>query len=166
MEFDSGHHIYKEIWPNPNIGEQLHCKMEHGNIHDMYAVARVVAVTRDREDIVVGHLPRNISTPCHLFLRKGGNISCVVNGARRFFADLVQGGLEVPCRLVFQGSTRDIDKIRQMLQDVEVPVVSNCRSDTVNCCSLPYIRSFFCCIYLVFTTWFLSFRLIKHFLYA
>ena len=101
MEFDSairGHHIYKEIWPNPNIGEQLHCKMEHGSIHDMYAVA----VTRDREDIIVGHLPRNISTPCHLFLRKGGNISCVVNGARRFSADLVQGGLEVPCRLVFQ----------------------------------------------------------------
>ena len=76
-----------------------------------------MAVTRDREDIVVGHLPRNISTPCHLFLRKGGNISCVVNGARRFLADLVQGGLEIPCLLVFQGSTQDIDKIRQMLQD-------------------------------------------------
>ena len=85
--------------------------MEHGNIHDIYAVA----VTR--EDIAVGHLPRNISTPCHLFLRKGGNISCVVNGVRRFSADLVQGGLEVPCRLVFQGSTRDIDKIREMLRD-------------------------------------------------
>ena len=52
-----------------------------------------MAVTR--EDIVVGRLPRNISTPCHLFLRKGGNISCVVNGARGFSADLVQGGLEV-----------------------------------------------------------------------
>ena len=39
------------------------------------------------------------------------------NGVRRFSADLVQGGLEVPCCLVFQGSTRDIDKIRQMLQD-------------------------------------------------
>ena len=74
MEFDSAirsHHIYKEIWPNP---KHLHCKMEHGNIHDMYTMA----VTRDREDTVVGHLPRNISTPCHLFLRKGGNILCVV----------------------------------------------------------------------------------------
>ena len=94
MEFNSairGHHIYKEIW-SPDVGEELQCKMEHGNIHDMYAVA----VTR--ENIVVGHLPRNISTPCHsLFLsRKGGtNISCVVNGARRFSADLVQGGLSL-----------------------------------------------------------------------
>ena len=89
--FDSairGHHIYKEIW-NPDVEEELQCKMKHGNIHDMYAVA----VTR--EDIVVGHLPRNICTPCHLFLCKGGNISCVVNGATRFSADLVQVGLEV-----------------------------------------------------------------------
>ena len=113
MELDSairGHHIYKEIW-NPFIGEELECKMEHENIHDLYAVA----VTR--EDIVVGHLPRNISTPCHLFLRKGGVILCVVNGARRHSADLVQGGLEVPCRLVFQGSSRDVDKMKKMLQD-------------------------------------------------
>ena len=86
-----GHHIYKEIW-NPFIGEELQCKMEHGNIHDIYAVA----VTR--EDIVVGHLPRNISTPCHLFLRKGGIILCTVTGVRQFLADLVQGGLEIPCR--------------------------------------------------------------------
>ena len=113
MEFNSvirSHHIYKEIW-NPFLGEELQCKMEHGNVHDIYAVA----VTRN--DIVVGHLPRNISTPCHLFLRKGGTISCVINGARRYSADLVQGGLEVPCRLIFQGSPRDVDKMKKMLQD-------------------------------------------------
>ena len=37
-----------------------------------------------------------ISTPCHLFLRKGGIILCIVNGDRRYSADLIQGGLEVP----------------------------------------------------------------------
>ena len=105
-----GHHIYKEIW-NPFIGEELQCKMEHGNIHDIYAVA----VTR--EDIVVGHLPRHISTPCHLFLRKGGSILCTVTGVRQFSADLVQGGLEIPCRLVFQGSSQDVDKMKNVLQD-------------------------------------------------
>ena len=87
--------------------------MEHGNIHDIYAVA----VTR--EDTVIGHLPRNISTPCHLFLRKGCIISCTVTvtGVRQFSADLVQGGLEIPCRLVFQGSSRDVDKMKNVLQD-------------------------------------------------
>ena len=113
MEFNSivrGHHIYKETW-NPFVGEELQCKIEHGNVHDIYAVAVI------REDIVVGHLPRNISTPCHLFLRKGGIISCVINGARRYSADLIQGGLEVPCRLVFQGSPQDLHKMKKMLQD-------------------------------------------------
>ena len=76
MEFDSairGHHIYKEIW-SPVVGEELQCKMEHGNIHDIYAVA----VTR--EDMY----------SCWALAKK--HISCVVNGVRRFSADLVQGG--------------------------------------------------------------------------
>ena len=37
-----------------------------------------------RDDVIVGHLPRNISTPCHMFLRFGGTIESVVNGARRY----------------------------------------------------------------------------------
>ena len=67
MEFNSiirGHHIYKEIW-NHFVGEELQCKIEHGNVHNIYAVAVI------REDIVVGHLPRNISTPC-IFCAKVG----------------------------------------------------------------------------------------------
>ena len=95
---------------NPFVGEELQCKMEHGNVHDIYAVA----VT---QDVVVGHLLRNISIPCHLFLHKGGIISCVVNGARRYPTDLVQGGLEVPGHLIFQGSPRDVDKMKKMLQE-------------------------------------------------
>ena len=78
MEFNSiitGHHIYKEIW-NPFVGEELQCMVEYENVHDIYAVAVI------HEDIVVGCLPRNIFTPCHLFLSKGGITSCVINGAR------------------------------------------------------------------------------------
>ena len=33
-----GHHVCKEIWTS-FIGEELSCKGEAGNIHDMYAVA-------------------------------------------------------------------------------------------------------------------------------
>ena len=94
MEFNSivrGHNIYKEIW-NPYVEEELQYKMEHGNVHDTD-----ICHFSNREDIVVGHLPRNISMPCHLFLCKGGIISCVVNGARQYSADLIQDTLEVPC---------------------------------------------------------------------
>ena len=84
------------------MGKELQCKIEHGNVHDIYAVAVI------QEDIVVGHLPRNISTPCHLFLCKGGVTSCVINGSRQYSADLIQGGLQVLCHLVFQCSPPDL----------------------------------------------------------
>ena len=46
-------------------------------------------------DIVIGHVPRKISSVCSLYIR-GGEIHCRVTGSRPFSADLEQGGLEVP----------------------------------------------------------------------
>ena len=109
-----GHHVYKEIWTS-FIGEELSCQREDGNIHDMYAVA-VIKELHWRET-VVGHLPRQISTVCHLFLRKGDVIVCHVTNCRQYSADLPQGGLEVPCKLIF--STKDkklLDKTVALLQ--------------------------------------------------
>ena len=91
-----GHHIYKDIWSSVH-GEELHCKREIDNVHDLYAVSVIKHGTG-----IVGHLPKRISTPCHLFLRKGGSISCIVNGRRQYSSDLPQGGLEVPCRLIWK----------------------------------------------------------------
>jgi len=62
----------------------------------MYAVSMI------REDAIVCHLPRNISTPCHAFIRSAGIIISVVNRARRYSVDLEQGGLEIPCCLIFK----------------------------------------------------------------
>ena len=95
-----GHHIYKDIWSSVH-GEELHCKREFGNVHDLYAVSVIKHGTG-----IVGHLPKQISTPCHLLLKKGGSILCIVNGWRQYLSDLPQGGLEVPCRSVFKGNKR------------------------------------------------------------
>ena len=59
-----GHHIYKDIW-NSVHGEELHCEREIGNVQDLYAVSIIKHGTG-----ILGHLPKRISTPCHLFLRK------------------------------------------------------------------------------------------------
>ena len=39
---------------------------------------------------IVRHVPRTISVPCGLFLKKGGTISCVITGPRqpRYSRDL------------------------------------------------------------------------------
>ena len=94
-----GYHIYKDIWPSPVIEDQLLCEREIGNSHDPMSVA--VKKQIDGENTVVGHVPRRISPLCSVFIRRGGSITCIVNGPRRYSADLPQGGLELPCKLMF-----------------------------------------------------------------
>ena len=86
--------------------------METGNVHDLYAVS-----TNRLGTGVVGHIPRQISTPCNLLLQKGGTISCIVIGHRQYSSDLPQGGLEVPCQLLFKGDIKTINKVRSLLQN-------------------------------------------------
>ena len=76
------------------------CKREAVNTFDPFAV------TRGDTNTVIGHVPRTISSVCSLFLRKEGSITCQVTGHRRFSEDLVQGGLEIPCVLHFDGDTK------------------------------------------------------------
>ena len=71
-----GHHIYKDIWSSVH-GKELHCKCEVSNVHDLYAV-----FANKHGTGIVGYLPKQISIPCHLILRNGGSISCIVNGRR------------------------------------------------------------------------------------
>ena len=69
------------------------------------AVAASVAVIKD--DIVIGHLPRNISRVCSLFLCRGV-VLCTVTGSRWYSADLPQGGLEILCLLLFKAQHKEI----------------------------------------------------------
>ena len=81
-------HVYQDNW-TPILGERLVCKYEPGNARDRYAVA--VYKTGDE---IVGHLPRNISTMCWIFIRCGGIIYCTVSGRWQYSRDLPQGGME------------------------------------------------------------------------
>ena len=68
-----------------------------------------------KEDVIVGHLPRAQSKIYSLFLHKNGTIDCIVMGARRYLADLPQGGLEIPCKLVFNSKCEEIKKLKRLL---------------------------------------------------
>ena len=57
-----GYHVYKDSW-EAATGEILRCREERTNIHDPFAVAII------KDDSVVDHVPRKISTVCSLFLR-------------------------------------------------------------------------------------------------
>jgi len=72
-----GHHIYKDMW-TPVIGEELTCRKQFGNIHDLHAVAVI------RGSNMVSHVPRTISMPCSVFIRRRGVIRCVIKGHRQY----------------------------------------------------------------------------------
>ena len=57
-----------------------------------------------------------------MFLRRHGTISCTVTGRRRRSADLVQGGLEIPCTLLFTGDRESIDKMKQLVEKVDIVI--------------------------------------------
>ena len=93
-----GYHEYIRIWESPSPTDNLFCQREIGNPHDTHAVAVKGNVAGDDgTTTTVGHVPRKLSVICSIFITRGGTINCVVNGMRRYSADLPQGGLEIPC---------------------------------------------------------------------
>ena len=69
------------------LGEKLQCKMEHRNVRHSQLYSFVVA------DIIVRHLPRNISIPCYLILHKGVIVSCFANGVSLTWPKVAQPDL-------------------------------------------------------------------------
>ena len=59
-----GYHINKDVWAAV-VGEELVCRRERENSHDVYAVSVM------KDSVVVGHFPRKISPIASLFLIMG-----------------------------------------------------------------------------------------------
>ena len=104
-----GYHVYKDIWAAA-VGEVLACRREPSNASDRYAIAVL------KHGTIIGHLPRKISKMCSLFLRRGGSIRCTVTGSMRYSIDLPQGGLEIPCSLLFKANLKEINKLKRLLR--------------------------------------------------
>ena len=92
------------------MGEELLCERELGNVVDRYAIA----VKKPDSGVTVGHLPKKISRVCSMFTQRGGEITATVMGRRQYLSDLVQGGLEIPCDLTFNGEKEEILKLKKV----------------------------------------------------
>ena len=104
-----GFHVYKDIWI-PATGEVLSCKGEDGNVMDPY----VVAIMKGSE--IIEHVPHKSSAACYLFIRKGGILTCIITDSNhQYSSNLLQGGLQISCKLVFE--SHDIElmvKVRKL----------------------------------------------------
>ena len=102
---------------DPVLGEILVCERELDNMEDRYAVAGL------KDEDVFGHIPRKISFLCSVFIRRGGEIHCIVTGDCCYSHGLLQGGMEVPSKLVFSGAEKDLNKVPTYLEECNMKVV-------------------------------------------
>ena len=102
-----GYHVYGEVW-QAVVRESLVCEREARNVHDRYAVS----VKKNGQ--IISHLPRIIARVCSLFLRRGGSIHCTVSGTRRYSGDLPQGGMEIPCFVVFRANPSELKNLNKI----------------------------------------------------
>ena len=100
-----GYNVYESIWVAA-LGERVVCIREPLNSRDRFAVVL------KKNGVVISHLPQNISQVCSSFIRRGGTIECIVTGTRRHSTYLPQGGLEIPCVLLFTGQRKEINKVK------------------------------------------------------
>lgn len=98
------------------MSEQIPTQQEHGNPEDRYAVAVL------KSNAVVGHVPREISKICWMFIDRGGSISCTVTG-RRQRSILLEGGLEIPCTYTFKAKKKLVNKLITILTEMKYDVL-------------------------------------------
>ena len=127
-----GYHVYQAVWPNPVLGEALTCARERGNRHDIFAVA-----VQKADSTIAGHVPREISCICNLFICDGGTLDGSVNGSKRYSHDIPEGGMEIPCNYTFSDSAFLTEKTRRHLIKLQEKVlaiknVSECTTSTIS----------------------------------
>ena len=70
-----GFHVYKDVL-TPVTGEELCCQHEVDNPEDEHAVLVM------KGDLIVGHVPRELSGTSWYFIQHGGEIQSTVSGPR------------------------------------------------------------------------------------
>ena len=69
----SGYHVYKDVHVGSLLGYGFTTKQERNNPHDKHTV--IVLSVDAKSKRKVGHLPREISQECCLFILRDGTIS-------------------------------------------------------------------------------------------
>ena len=97
VEFSSavrGYHHYRKYW-QPKLEDHLSCRHEENNPFGYFAIS----VCDKNTGAIVGHLPIEISRPIKFLLDRGAMIFATLTSTNYCVSPLVQGGLEIPCRV-------------------------------------------------------------------
>ena len=101
-----GHHVYKEVW-DATIGEMLEAASddrEEAKEYDKYAVGLY------KRDLLVGHIPIEISSLCFHFINQdpGNKIKALITRKRQR-----EIGLVVPAKLIFITNNKRFSEVSE-----------------------------------------------------
>ena len=88
-----GYHYYRNYW-QPVVGEELNCTHERDNPFDLFAIA-IKKSTRQ----TLGHLPMENSRVTEHLMDRGPRFTVALTSSQYYALPLVQGGLEIPCKV-------------------------------------------------------------------
>ena len=91
-----GYHYYRNTW-NPEESEVLQCSHELEDTFDLFAIK-----TCKPEGQIVGHLPMEIARVTKFLLDRGAVIIATLNTTNYRRSPLVQGGLEIACKVTMR----------------------------------------------------------------
>lgn len=87
-----GFHAYRNIWKS-YLNETLRCSHESSNAFHIFAIKC------ERENVIIGHLPREISRPTKHLLDRGATITAHITSEDYRKSPLFEGGLEIKCNV-------------------------------------------------------------------
>ena len=120
--FVRGYHVYMNIW-EPLVGECLESRKEPTNEMDKTVVA-VIRMNSYSEDVVVRHLPKNMSKIVFMFLSLPHcTLEIVVTGKR-----INRGsgyGLEIPANFHVYGPEKAINWLKNKINNIEEKLKKN-----------------------------------------
>ena len=95
-------HVFWTSW-KPTDGEYLRIEREYGNVHDPFSISiRASSRGNVTSSNIVGHLPREISHFCHIYLNYGGALEGLVRDRKYQRSPIPKGGLEITIVLIIK----------------------------------------------------------------
>ena len=103
-----GFHLYSNIW-KPKLNEKINITHERGNIFDPNTMAGKIMLPGTLVASTVGHIPKEISRYTRYIVEHGASVDAFVLATHHRPSPLIQGGLEIPIKLVVKLTDNEVN---------------------------------------------------------
>ena len=106
-EFSCGLRCWK-----PKLNEEINISHERGNMYDPNAMTGKIMLPGTLVAFVVGHIPKEISRYTRYIVEHGASVDAFVLASHHRPSPLIQGGLEIPIKLVVKLTDNEVNSAK------------------------------------------------------